>query len=117
MQKNKFIENISKQNNERNYKFDSQNNLSKIKKITKLENEKVIESSESSFNNYKVGLNAPLSYNELSSNNINKEKNELKKYDLNKNEKNINYNLLNEININESNNKEKKRKKRKNKKY
>ena len=113
MQKNIFIEKISKQNNERNYKFNSPNKLFKIKKITKVENEKVIESSESSLNNYKIGLNAPLSYNELSSNNITTDNNELNKNDLNKNNKNINCNLLNEINRIESNKKEKVDKKKK----
>ena len=113
MQKNIYIEKISKQNNERNYKFNSPNKLFKIKKITKVENEKVIESSESSLNNYKIGLNAPLSYNELSSNNITTDNNELNKNDLNKNNKNINCNLLNEINRIESNKKEKVDKKKK----
>ena len=116
-QQNKNIEKISKQNNESYYKFDSPNKLRQIKEIKKIENIKLPESFESSFTNfnYKVGMNAPLSYNELSSNNISTEINEKQKNDLNKNNKikNINCNLLNEIHRIESNKNAKIEKKKK----
>ena len=106
-QKNNYLEKISKLNNEKNYKFVSPNKLNEIKRITKCENIKKPESSESSFNNYnnKVGLNAPLSYNELSSNNLSIEKIENPKNNANNDEKHTNYNLTNEIQGIELNNK------------
>jgi hypothetical protein len=106
-QKNNYLEKISKLNNEKNYKFFSPNKLNEIKRITKCENIKKPESSESSFNNYnnKVGLNAPLSYNELSSNNLSIDKIENPKNDANNDEKHTNHNLTNEIQGIELNNK------------
>lgn len=98
--KKKELENIPNITYEQKYNFIAQNKLSKIKGIPIKKNLKNQDSSESSFNNYnyKVGLNAPLSYNEISYNSSGVEKNEKSKVNLKKNqEKIINSNLLNEI--------------------
>ena len=106
--KKKQLENITNIIYEPKYIYNYQKNLNYNKNIPKITNMKNQESSESSFNNYnyKVGLNAPLSYNDISYNNSYTEFNEKPKINLKENNnKRINCNLLNEIHKNKLSNK------------
>ena len=100
---NQKEQNSKKKEKENKYMFSSPIKLKNIKKISKInmKNVKIPESSKSSFNNYnyKVGLNAPLSYNDKSYSNSSLENIEKSKKNLKKNN-NMNTkcnNILNEI--------------------
>ena len=100
---NQKEQNSKKKEKQNKYMFSSPIKLKNIKKISKInmKNVKIPESSESSFNNYnyKVGLNAPLSYNDKSYSNSSLENIEKSKKNLKKNN-NMNTkcnNILNEI--------------------
>ena len=104
-QKKKELQKIPNIIYESNYIFNYNHKLNEIKKLSKIDNIKNQDSSESSFNyNYKVGLNAPLSYNDISYNNSRIESDYKKKINLKKNNiVNNSYNLLNEIKRNKNN--------------
>ena len=104
-QKKKELQKIPNIIYESNYIFNYNHKLNEIKKLSKIDNIKNQDSSESSFNyNYKVGLNAPLSYNDISYNNSRIESDYKKKINIKKNNiENNSYNLLNEIKRNKNN--------------
>ena len=104
-QKKKELQKIPNIIYESNYIFNYNHKLNEIKKLSKIDNIKNQDSSESSFNyNYKVGLNAPLSYNDISYNNSRIENDHKKKINIKKNNiENNSYNLLNEIKRNKNN--------------
>ena len=104
-QKKKELQKIPNIIYESNYIFNYNHKLNEIKKLSKIDNLKNQDSSESSFNyNYKVGLNAPLSYNDISYNNSRIESDYKKKINIKKNNiENNSYNLLNEIKRNKNN--------------
>ena len=101
--KKKQLEKIPNIIYEPKYIYNYQKKVNNIQNIPKINNIKSQESSESSFNNYnyKVGLNAPLSYNDISFNNSYIELQKKAKINLKENNnKSINCNLLNEIHKN-----------------
>ena len=109
-QKKKKLDIISKMENKINYNFKSQEKLNNIEKITKKKDLKFPENNDSNFDyNYKVGLNAPLSYNDNMNNSSNREEknnSRVSKINLKKNiDKNKKFNLLNENNRKEQKNK------------
>ena len=109
-QKKKKLDIISKMENKMNYNFKSQEKLNNIEKITKKKDLKFPENNDSNFDyNYKVGLNAPLSYNDNMNNSSNREEknnSRVSKINLKKNiDKNKKLNLLNENNRKEQKNK------------
>ena len=109
-QKKKKLDIISKMENKMNYNFKSQEKLNNIEKITNKKDLKFPENNDSNFDyNYKVGLNAPLSYNDNMNNSSNREEknnSRVSKINLKKNiDKNKKLNLLNENNRKEQKNK------------
>ena len=90
--KKKKLNNISELYKSPDYFMDSKSN-------TKLKNIIILESNETSFNyNNKVGLNAPLSYHDLSYNNSYIESNNSTKKNFTKvNNKKISYNIFKEL--------------------
>ena len=109
-QKKKKLDIISKMENKMNYNFKSQEKLNNIEKITNKKDLKFSENNDSNFDyNYKVGLNAPLSYNDNMNNSSNREEknnSRVSKINLKKNiDKNKKLNLLNENNRKEQKNK------------
>ena len=109
-QKKKKLDIISKMENKMNYNFKSQEKLNNIEKITNKKDLKFPENNDSNFDyNYKVGLNAPLSYNDNMNNSSNREEknnSRVSKINLKKNiDKNKKFNLLNENNRKEQKNK------------
>lgn len=109
-QKKKKLDIISKMENKINYNFKSQEKLNNIEKITNKKDLKFPENNDSNFDyNYKVGLNAPLSYNDNMNNSSNREEknnSRVSKINLKKNiDKNKKFNLLNENNRKEQKNK------------
>ena len=109
-QKKKKLDIISKMENKMNYNFKSQEKLNNIEKITNKKDLKFPENNDFNFDyNYKVGLNAPLSYNDNMNNSSNREEknnSRVSKINLKKNiDKNKKLNLLNENNRKEQKNK------------
>ena len=109
-QKKNKLDIISKMENKMNYNFKSQEKLNNIEKITNKKDLKFPENNDSNFDyNYKVGLNAPLSYNDNMNNSSNREEknnSRVSKINLKKNiDKNKKFNLLNENNRKEQKNK------------
>ena len=109
-QKKKKLDIISKMENKMNYNFKSQEKLNNIEKIANKKDLKFPENNDSNFDyNYKVGLNAPLSYNDNMNNSSNREEknnSRVSKINLKKNiDKNKKLNLLNENNRKEPKNK------------